>query len=99
MVFSEIKKAVIAEYDRRKLSATVRYKALDDFEYMLNALHPELIEDVSKFPRQKEILKNKYEKYRTDQGKKMSSGASSMINEVYNQLQIAGAFLPDYKQK
>lgn len=99
MIFKEIKKAVIAEYDRRKLSSTVRYKALDDFEYMLNVLHPELIEDVTKFPRLKEIMKSRYERYRNNQGKKMSSGASSMINEVYNQLHNAGAFLTSYKQK
>ena len=99
MIFKEIKELVIAEYDRRQLVAKVRYKALDDFEHMLKISCPELIYDVSKFPYQKEIMKEIYEKYRNDQGLKMSDGASSMINEVYNQLQNANVCLTDYIQK
>lgn len=87
MTFNEIKQLVIAEYDRRKLKADVRYRALDDFEHMLKTSRPELISDVSKFPKQKEMMKKEYEEYRLSQGLKMSSAASSMINEVYNQLQ------------
>lgn len=89
MTFDEIKQRVIAEYDRRQLKADIRYRALDDFEHMIKTLCPELISDVSKFPPQKEFMKCKYEEYRNNQGLKMSKGASSMINEVYNQLQKA----------
>lgn len=96
MTFNEIKLLVIAEYDRRKLKADVRYRALDDFEHMIKTLCPELISDVSKFPMQKELMKSLYEKYRNNQGLKMSSGASSMINEVYYQLQKAHVCMTDY---
>ncbi len=44
-------------------------------------------------------MKKVYEKYKNDQGLKMSSGASSMINEVYNQLQNAGIRLTKYPKK
>lgn len=99
MTFKEIKDLVIAEYDRRQLVANVRYKALDDFEDMLKISCPKLTSDVSLFPYQKEIMKKVYEKYKNDQGLKMSSGASSMINEVYNQLQNAGIRLTKYPKK
>lgn len=88
MTFNEIKQLVIAEYNRRKLASDARYRALDDFEYMLKTLYPEVISDVSKFPH-KEEMKSAYEEYRNNQDLKMSKGASSMINEVYNQLHIA----------
>lgn len=87
MTFRELKKLVVAEYDRRKLSSNVRYKSLDDFENMLRVAFPELISDVLKFPSDKEIMKKAYEKYRNNKGLKMSCAASSMINEIYNQLQ------------
>lgn len=50
MTFKEIRDLVIAEYDRRQLVANVRYKALDDFEYMLTISCPKLTSDVSLFP-------------------------------------------------
>lgn len=97
MQFKEIKKLVIAEYDKRQLSSDVRYRALDDFELMLKVYGPEFLEDVSNFPVQKEFMKRIYEQYRNNQGLKMSQGASSMINEVYNQLNYAGVTLKEYK--
>ena len=96
MTFSEIKKQVIAEYDRRQLLSKVRYRALDDFENMLKRSCAELLYDVSKFPHEKEMMKKVYEEYRKSQGLKMSAGASSMINEIYNQLDKAGVTLTDY---
>lgn len=99
MKFKEIKDLVITEYDSRNLKSKVRYLALDDFENMLKKRCPELIEDVSKFPSQKNQMKAVYEKYRDSHGLKMSDGASSMINEVYNQLQISGVILTDRSLK
>lgn len=99
MKFSEIKKQVIEEYDRRHLAVRVRYKALDDFENMLKKLYPELLSDVSNFPIQKEIMRAVYEEYLNNQGKKLSDGALSMINEVYNQLHKADTPLTDYSQE
>lgn len=97
MEFKEIKKLVIAEYDRRDLKSDVRYDALDDFELMLKCYCKEILSDVSKFPKHKQQMKTLYEIYRQKQGLKMSQGASSMINEVYNQLDIAEVQLTEYE--
>lgn len=99
MTFYEIKKRVIAEYNKRQLVSDARYQALDDLEQMLKIHGADLIFDVSKFPDNKAIMKAAYEKYRSNQGLKMSDAASSMINEVYNQLNQAGVILTDYFQK
>lgn len=85
MKFEEIKEMVIREYDTRGLKSDVRYKALDDFDRILksNKQLLELWNDVSKFPDNKNVMKAIYEKIK---GKSLNSAQSSMINEVYNQL-------------
>lgn len=87
---------VIKEYDKRHLAANVRYRALDDFEDFLKRECPELLSDVSRFPTQKVLIKRIYEIDRNDRDLKLSAGASSMINELYNQLNAAKITLTDY---
>lgn len=95
MNFAEIKKLVVAEYDKRELKSDVRYKALNDFDEFLKK--KELLvfwNDVSKFPKDKEVVKRAY---RAFQGKDVLNGAEdSMINEVYNQFKAKGIELTDY---
>ncbi|MDE5886861.1 MAG: hypothetical protein K2J48_09770 [Muribaculaceae bacterium] len=85
MNFAEIKKLVIAEYDQRDLKSDVRYKALDDFEDFLKKKEMlELWNDVSKFPRDKNQMKLVYRRYLDKET--LSGAESSMINEVYAQI-------------
>jgi len=89
--FKELKDRVIKEYDSRNLKSSVRYKSLDDFEDFLKRKYPELIDDVSKFLSMfptKEKVKLCYEKDRNERNLKLSQAASSMINEIYNQLNL-----------
>ncbi len=96
MEFKELKELVINEYDKRNLAVNVRYRALADFEDFLKRKCPELLSDVSRFPTQKVLIKRIYEIDRNDRDLKLSAGASSMINELYNQLNAAKITLTDY---
>lgn len=86
--FNELKKLIIAEYNNRNLKSDVRYKALDDFHNYLIHKHPDLFKDISLFPKDKKSILNDYQQDLSIRGKKLSQGAKSMINEVYNQIAI-----------
>lgn len=78
---------VIKAYDSRNLKSSTRYYALNDFEGFLERKHPEFFEDISKFPS-KEGMKKNYQIDRNERSLKSNQAQSSMVNEVYNQLNL-----------
>lgn len=93
MKFSEVKKLVIEEYNRRGLASDVRYRALDHFEEFLKNELNQMWNDVSKFPKNKEDMKSLYTTYN---GKELNGARTSVVNEIYNQLANVGITLTEY---
>lgn len=85
MNWEELKKQIIAEYDNRKLKSRARYNALEKVgDFLLNQ-YPEVDKNVkTTLPSDKNSVKQTYEKYAK---KHINSAESSVINEIYNQLQ------------
>ena len=98
MNFAEIKKLVVAEYDQRELKSNVRYKALNNFDEFLKKKEMlELWNDVSKFPRDKKQMKFVYCRYLDKET--LSGAESSMINEVYAQIDGREIEMTDYSKE
>lgn len=85
MKWNELKARIIAEYDSRHLKSNVRYSALNKIDTFLKDKYPSLIDEVkSTLPADKEIVKRIYEQY---SNKTINAAESSVINEIYKQLQ------------
>ncbi|MDE5975052.1 MAG: hypothetical protein K2G69_00730 [Muribaculaceae bacterium] len=97
MNFAEIKKLVIEEYDDRHLAQKNRYRALENFDDFLKRKDPSFWNDVSKFPENKELMKLAYCKFLEKDN--LNGAESSMINEVYNQINLQEIKLTDYSKK
>lgn len=85
MEWNELKKRIIVEYNKRKLKSDVRYKALEKVEVFIKQTYPGVIDDVTTLPSDKSIVKDAYEEYTA---KKLNGAESSVINEIYNQIQV-----------
>ena len=85
MTLNELQQRMIAEYDKRNLKSKARYNALDKVMDFLKKEYKNVKEDVNaSLPNEKESLKAAYTEYK---GKKINCAESSVINEIYNQLQ------------
>lgn len=85
MNLRELNEKIKIEYDCRELKSDVRYKALNKVIAFLKERYKDATKDVkASLPKEKESLKAAYTEY---SGKKINSAESSVINEIYNQLQ------------
>lgn len=84
MKWEELKKLVIAEYDRRNLASNVRYRSLDRIESFIKT-SPQAMDSIELLLKvDKKVIKESYREFR---GVERLNGAdSSCINEIYNQL-------------
>ena len=85
MKLNELRQRIITEYDSRHLKSKARYNALDKVMNFLKKEYKNVAEDVSaSLPEDKNQVKTEYENY---MNKRINSAESSVINEIYNQLQ------------
>ena len=85
MTLNELQQRMIDEYNSRPLKTDRRYSALNKVMDFLKKEYKKVKEDVSaSLPNEKESLKAAYTEYR---GTKINCAESSVINEIYNQLQ------------
>ena len=85
MKLNELRQRIITKYDSRHLKSKARYNALDKVMDFLKKEYKNVAEDVSaSLPKDKNRVKIGYENY---MDKKINDAESSVINEIYNQLQ------------
>lgn len=85
MDLRELNERIKIEYDRRKLKSDVRYKALDKVMNFLKNKYKDITKDVRvSLPKDKNQVKTEYENY---MNKRINGAESSVINEIYDQLQ------------
>lgn len=84
MKWEELKKLVIAEYDRRNLASNVRYRSLNRIELFIKTSPKAMVSIELLLKVDKKVFKESYREFR---GVERLSGAdSSCVNEIYNQL-------------
>lgn len=85
MNWIEVKNAVVAELDRRKLKSNVRYSALDKVEQYVQHLRQQSSVEKIFGETNKEDFKNGYGSFK---GKDLNGAENSVINEIYNQYNL-----------
>lgn len=84
MKWTELKKLVTEEYDRRNLASNVRYRSLDRIEEFIKT-SSEVTNSVEMLLQvDKNVLKEAYRQFRETEN--ISDADNSCINEIYNQL-------------
>lgn len=84
MKWTELKKLVTEEYDRRNLASNVRYRSLDRIEEFIKT-SSEVTNSVEMLLQvDKKVVKEAYRQFREKEN--ISGADSSCINEIYNQL-------------
>lgn len=84
MKWTELKKLVTEEYDRRNLASNVRYRSLDRIEEFIKT-SSEVTNSVEMLLQvDKNVVKEAYRQFRETEN--ISGADSSCINEIYNQL-------------
>lgn len=77
--WSNLRKKVVEEYDRRNLKSDVRYKALDKIISSLSQIYGENTDCLSK---EKQLLKDEYAQ---NKGKDINDAEKSAFNELIKQ--------------